>query len=148
MESDFDARGALDAVKVDRRRVAERMIRETWWAAPAQGIAAALLVSAPAAGIQGMAIVFGSSALLFLGVEYLFRRRTGLTITRPAGPLGMTLLVSLGVLLGGSVVTAVMLSIFGGAGWITPLAAVCGVVTAIGVAAYDRVYAREVCLAR
>jgi hypothetical protein len=148
MANDFDARDALSAVDTDRRRLGDRMTAETYWAAPAQGLAAALLIGAPAAGMPGIFFVFAASMALFIGVEWFFRRRSGLSIGRPAGPVGMTLVVLLGLLLGIFSALSYGLWAFNLVEWVVPLALLGGVLMAFGVVSYDRVFANEVRRAR
>ncbi|MGZ0711335.1 hypothetical protein ACWPKO_23710 (plasmid) [Coraliomargarita sp. W4R53] len=148
MESDFSTRDALSAVATDRRRLGERMTAETRWAAPAQGLAAALLIGAPAFGIPGVFFAFAASCWFLLGVEWLFRKRSGLSISRPAGPRGITLLVLLVVLLCGFSVLSLALWALGLIAWITPLALVGGLLMTLGVVSYDHAYALEVRRAR
>jgi hypothetical protein len=148
MANDFDARDALTAVDTDRQRLGDRMTAETHWAAPAQGVAAALLIGAPAAGIPGVFFVIAASMALFIGVEWVFRRRSGLSIGRPAGPLGMTLVVLLGLLLGVFSALSYGLWAFDLVEWIVPLALLGGVLMAFGVVTYDRTFANEVRRAR
>jgi hypothetical protein len=148
MANDFDARDALSAVEADRRRLGDRMTAETYWAAPAQGLAAALLIVAPAAGIPGLFLLLAASLALFIGVEWFFRRRSGLSISRPAGPRGMALLVVLGVLLGVFSALSYGLWAFDLVAWIVPVALLGGVLMAFGVISYDRIFANEVRRAR
>lgn len=144
MESDFEARDAIKAMETDRHRLGERMTAETRWAAPAQGLAAALLIGAPAAGIPAMFFVFAASMGLFLGAELVFRKRSGLSINRPAGPRGMALLVLLTALLCGLSVLALVLWALDLVAWIALPALVGGLVVTLGVVSYDRTYAGEV----
>ena len=144
MENDLSAHDALAAVETDRRRLGERMTAETPWAAPAQGLVAALLVGAPAAGFPGVFFVTSASIALAVAVEWMFRKRSGLSISAPAGRRGMALLVLLIVLLCGLTVLSYVLLIFDLTPWIAPLAVFGGVLTALGVVAYDRVYASDV----
>src|SRR5690606_34239468 len=99
MESQFenqrDPASVLQSLNTDRGRIGERMTAETWWAAPAQGLGVALLIGAPAAGPAWAWLPFVLSMGIFVGVEVLFRRRSGLGITRPAGPRGLWLLIAL-----------------------------------------------------
>ena len=47
MESNFedqrDSANILETLSTDRGRIGERITAETWWAAPAQGLGAALI---------------------------------------------------------------------------------------------------------
>jgi hypothetical protein len=63
------ARDALDAFEGDRSGIGSRMTAETWWGAPAQGFATALLIAGPAAGIQWAWLPFLAAALIFFGVS-------------------------------------------------------------------------------
>ncbi|WP_127794300.1 hypothetical protein [Agromyces sp. LHK192] len=138
------ARTALKAIGDDRSRIGELMTAETRWAAPAQGAGAALLVAAPAAGLQWAWLLFVASTSVFIGVELLFRRRSGLSVTRPAGPNGLALLIALALLLLGSLGASLALAVLGLDGWVLVVAAGAGIVFALGTVAYDRVYAAEV----
>lgn len=142
------ARDALDAIGNDRGRVGDRMSAETWWGAPAQGFAAALLVVGPAAGFQWAWLFFLASTLVSVGVEVFFRKRSGLSISRPAGSRGRALLIGLVFLHLVSLGASVMLAVMGLRGWILVAAAIAGICTALGVVAYDRIYAAEVRRAR
>ncbi|MBX0301245.1 hypothetical protein K2F54_14820 [Cryobacterium sp. 1639] len=148
MESNYDARDSLSAVETDRERLGDRMTAETHWAAPAQGLAAAVLIGAPAAGIPGVFVVLAVGIMLFVGIEWAFRRRSGLSISRPAGPRGMALLVLLTVLLSGLGMVSFALWVFDMAAWILPVAVVGGLLMALGVRAYDHTYSDEVRRAR
>lgn len=144
MENDFAPDDALATMESDRRLLGERMTAETRWAAPTQGLAAALLIAAPAAGIPAMFFVLAASMGLFLAVEVVFRRRSGLQINRPAGPRGMALLVLITTLLCGLSVLSWILWALGHVAWILLPALVGGLVMTFAVAGYDRTYAAEV----
>lgn len=151
MESNFEnpadpaaARDVLGVIGSDRARIGQRMTAETWWAAPAQGIGAALLVAAPAAGWRWAWLLLVASMWVFLSVEWLFRTRSGLNITRPAGPGGLALLIVLVILLIGAFGVSLTLAILNLSGWIGAVAMGAGVAFALGVVAYDRMYAVEV----
>ncbi|MBG6189086.1 hypothetical protein IWX64_000006 [Arthrobacter sp. CAN_A212] len=144
MENDFDVREALDAMEADRHVLGQRMTAETRWAAPAQGLAAALLIAAPAAGVPGVFFVLALSTGLFLAVELVFRKRSGLSISRPAGPRGMALLVLLIALLCGLNVLSWILWALDLLAWIPLSALAGGLIVALGVVGYDRAYAAEV----
>ncbi|WP_010204291.1 hypothetical protein [Salinibacterium sp. PAMC 21357] len=141
------AREALEALSSDRGRIGDRVTAETFWAAPSQGLGAAFIIGAPAAGLAGAwwPIILGLG--IFIGVELLFRQRSGLSITLPAGPRGIWLLVALTVIVTGSFVTSIIFALFGLTGWVIAVAAVAGVMTTFIVMAYDRTFAAEVRLA-
>ncbi|MBC9936208.1 MULTISPECIES: hypothetical protein [unclassified Leucobacter] len=148
MESHFgdprDPASVLDALSADRGRIGERVTAETWWAAPAQGLGAALIVGAPAAGLFWAWLPVALSVGVFVSVELLFRKRSGFGISRPAGPRGLWLLVALFVIIFFSFVISLGLALFGLTGWVVATAAVSGAATALIVVAYDRAYAVEV----
>ncbi|MGO2520050.1 MAG: hypothetical protein ACTH8F_08005 [Microbacterium sp.] len=148
MESHFgnqrDSASVLETLGADRGRIGERVAAETWWGAPAQGLGVALIVVAPAAGLVWAWLPFVLSVGVFVGVEVLFRKRSGLGITRPAGPRGLWLLVALCLIITFSLVISLLLALFGLTGWVVAVAAAAGVATALIVAAYDRAYAAEV----
>ncbi|MFD2759318.1 hypothetical protein [Gulosibacter faecalis] len=143
------ARDALDAFEGDRSGIGSRMTAETWWGAPAQGFATALLIAGPAAGIQWAWLPFLAAALIFFGVEVYFRRRSSLTISRPAGPLGVVWLIVLGLVCVAALATNILFAYLGvSTGWLLLIALVAGVLITLIVAAYDRTYAVEVQRAR
>lgn len=151
MESHFEnqrdpasVREALEAISTDRGRIGERITAETWWTAPAQGLGAALIIAAPAAGLLWAWLPFVFSVGIFVGVEVLFRKRSGFGITRPAGPRGLWLLVALFAIIFFSIVISLGLALFGLTGWVIATALAAGVATALIVVAYDRAYAAEV----
>lgn len=141
------ARESLEAISADRGHIGERITAETWWAAPAQGLGYALIVAVPAAGLIWAWLLVALSAGILVGVEMLFRQRSGLGITRPAGPRGRWLLVAFSLMFLCSFAVSMLLTLFGQTGWVFALAAFAGIVTAIIGVAYDRVYAAEVCRA-
>lgn len=148
MESNFedqrDSANILETLSTDRGRIGERITSETWWAAPAQGLGAALIVVAPAAGLAWAWLPFVLSVGVFVGVEVLFRKRSGFGITRPAGPRGWWLLVALFLIFFFSFVLSLGFALFGLTGWVVAVAVAAGVATALIVVAYDRAYAAEV----
>lgn len=148
MESKFenqrDPASVLEELSNDRGRIGERITAETWWAAPAQGLGAALMIVAPAAGLAWAWLPFVLSVGIFIGIEVLFRKRTGLGITRPAGPRGIWLLVAVFLTTFFSFVISLGLALFGLTGWVVAVAVVTGVATALIVVVYDRAYAAEV----
>jgi hypothetical protein len=137
-------REALESISTDRGRIGERITAETWWGAPAQGLGAALIIVAPAAGLVWAWLPFVLSVGIFVSVEVLFRKRSGLGIARPAGPRGLWLLVALFLIIFFSFVISLMLALFGLTGWVFAIAVAAGIGTALIVVAYDRAYAVEV----
>lgn len=152
MESEYenqrDPASMLEELSTDRGRIGERVTAETWWAAPAQGLGAALMIVAPAAGLAWAWLPSVLSMATFVGVEMLFRKRTGLGITWPAGPRGIWLLVAVFLIIFFSFVISLGLALFGLTGWVVAVAVVMGVATALIVGVYDRAYAAEVRRAR
>lgn len=148
MENHFvnerDPASVLEALRADRGRIGARITAETWWAAPAQGLGATLLIGAPAAGLAGAWLPFVLSVGIFVGVEMLFRKRSGFGVTRPAGPRGLWLLVALFLIMFFSFVLSMGLALFGLTGWVVAVAVAAGVATALIVVVYDRTYADEV----
>lgn len=142
---EFDsARRMLEGIEDDRRGLGLRMTAETWWAAPAQGVGVGLMVAAPTAGLAWGWLLFVTGVSTFFVVESVFRRRSGLSISGPAGPHGVALLVGLGCLVTVALAAAVILSFLGLNAAALGLAMIVGGCFAIGVVAYDRVYAIEV----
>jgi hypothetical protein len=137
-------RESLKAISTDRGRIGERITAETWWGAPAQGLGAALIIVAPAAGLAWAWLPFVLSMGIFIGVEVLFRKRSGLGITRPAGPRGLWLLVALFLIIFFSLMISLVLALLGLIGWMVAVAVAAGVATALIVVDYDRAYAAEV----
>ncbi|MCR2825886.1 hypothetical protein [Microbacterium sp. zg.Y909] len=148
MESHFenqrDPAFVLEALSTDRGRIGERMMAETWWGAPAQGLGVALIIAAPAAGLAWAWLPFVLSVGVFVGVEVLFRKRSGMGITRPAGPRGLWLLVALFLIICFSFAFSLGLALFGLTGWVVAVAVAAGIAAALIVVAYDRAYAAEV----
>lgn len=148
MESNCEKRrdpaAMLQELNTDRGRIGERITAETWWAAPAQGLGVALFTAAPAAGLAWAWLPLVISMGVFIGVEVLFRRRSGFGINRPAGPRGIWLLVVLFVIIFFSLVISMGLALFGLTGGVVVVAVAAGVATALVVVVYDRTYADEV----
>lgn len=144
IENQRDPASVLEELSNDRGRIGERITAETWWAAPAQGLGAALMIVAPAAGLAWAWLPFVLSVGIFIGIEVLFRKRTGLGITRPAGPRGIWLLVAVFLTTFFSFVISLGLALFSLTGWVVAVAVVTGVATALIVVVYDRAYAAEV----
>lgn len=144
LENQRDPASILEELSNDRGRMGERITAETWWAAPAQGLGAALMIVAPAAGLAWAWLPFVLSVGIFIGIEVLFRRRTGLGISWPAGPRGIWLLVAFILIFFFSFVISLGLGLFGLTGWVVAVAVVAGVATTLIVVDYDRTYAAEV----
>lgn len=138
------ARSALESIASDRSDIGARFTNETRWAAPAQGAGVALLVAAPAAGLPWMAALTLAAVIVLMVVEQQFRTRTGMTITRPAGPVGWVLAVLAVVVMAGCMAASTALTLTGSPAWIPAVVAASFVLTTLIVVLYDRTYAREV----
>lgn len=146
MESESrDARDALDGLGADRERLAERYSRQPAWAVPAQALAVAVLVASPALGFPWMSVLAAGAVFGLYGVERAVRRATGLSVTRPAGPRGLAVLIVLGVLSLGLYGATLVIGVGGGDLRFVGAAALAAfVLTLAGGLLYDRVYLREV----
>lgn len=146
---EFDSvRRMLEGIEDDRRGLGLRMTAETWWAAPAQGVGAGLMVAAPAAGLTWGWLLFLTGVAIFFVVETVFQRRSGLSISGPAGPRGLVLVVGLGCFLAVALAAGIILSFLGLIAAVCGIAVIAGGCFALGVVAYDRVYAIEVARVR
>lgn len=103
---------------------------------------------APAAGLAWAWLPLTLSLGLFVGVEALFRKRSGFGITWPAGPRGFLLLVAFSLLILFAFAISMGLAVFGMSGWVMVIALTVGVVSSLIVVAYDHTYSAEVRLAR
>ncbi|MGO4104717.1 hypothetical protein AB4Y63_12245 [Leifsonia sp. YAF41] len=138
------AREALDTIAVDRRRLAVRFTAETWWAAPAQALAVAAVVAAPAAGVAGpMSVVAALATIALVGIEHRFRKRTGISTNRPAGPASLAVLIVLCTMIVAAFIISLVLATMGERSWIIASTSAGFIVMLVGVAIYDRAYARD-----
>lgn len=137
-------RQSLQAISADRARIGEKVTAETWWGAPAQGLGGALVIMVPALGLEWAWLPLVLSIGIFVGVEVLFRKRSGLGITRPAGPRGLWILIALMLIFSFALMISLVLSLLGQIGWVLALAVTTGAATAFIVAQYDRAYTAEV----
>lgn len=138
------ARAALDSVADDRRTIGRRLTAQTWWSAPAQGLAAGVMILAPLAGVAGpMAIVLALSSLAFFGIDWLARKRTQVTVRNYVGPASLVILIAMCVVIVAAIATSIVLEITGQREWIVAVAAATAVIVGVGSAAYDHVYAKE-----
>ena len=153
--SHFDSRDAasvreaLDAIAVDRSRLAVRFTAETWWAAPAQALAVAAVVAAPAAGVAGpMSVVAALATIALVGIEHHFRKRTGISTNRPAGPASLAVLITLCTMIVAAFAISLVLATIGERSWIIASTSVGFLVMLVGVVIYDSAYARDLRRAR
>ena len=154
MESDFEHRdstgrgdsaaaaAALSALHADRQVLADR-IRTPAWYYPLLGIATALIIGSPGAGLPGQPVMvaFGCLGIVFLSLAH--RRITGMTITRMAGPKSLAVSVLLGVMIVLLLGVSLALAATGHPQWVVATAAAsCGLMWG-GGALYEAVYDRE-----
>ena len=139
------ARAALAAIATDRQRLGLRLKSQTWWTAPAQALAIASFIAAPAAGIAfGMTMVSAAASLALFGIDHLVRKQMRLVkIPGPAGPLSLMILIVLCVVLLGAFALSIILEINDQRAWIVLTTAVVFVVALVSSALYDRANARE-----
>jgi multisubunit Na+/H+ antiporter MnhG subunit len=152
MESDFDdtpdrrdetrARAALSALDADRQNLADR-IRTPAWYYPLLGVATAMIIGSPGAGVpaQFILVAFGCLGITLLATAY--QRHTGLTITRMAGPRSRTTAILLGVFIVLLLPVSFSLTATGHAVWVWLPAAAAFAAMWIGGVIYDRAYDRE-----
>ncbi|MFC4555933.1 hypothetical protein [Georgenia faecalis] len=138
-----DAREALATLASDRAALADRVAPPRWYY-PLLGAATALFVGSPGArdgSTQSVMVVFGVLGLVFLTMEY--EKRTGVTVSRAAGPRSLGVAVVLGVVVVALLGVSFALEATGHRAW-TGLTAVAAFAAMWGGGAcYDRVYDRE-----
>ncbi len=143
------AREALASLSDDRLHVAARLRSQTWWSAPAQGLAAAAFIAAPAAGIAvPMSFVLALSSLAFFGIDRLARTRTGLAPRSTPGRGSLAILIVACVGLVVCLGLSLTLAIIERPEWILATAIGGFVVMTTASALYDRVSAREILCVR
>lgn len=102
------------------------------------------MIAAPAVGVAGlMSVVTGLAALALFGIEHQFRKRTGISTNRPAGPASLAVLMVLCTTIAAAFVASLVLASNGELSWIIALASAEFIVMLVGVAIYDRSYARD-----
>lgn len=136
------ARAALSALDADRRSLADR-IRTPAWYYPLLGVATAMIIGSPGAGIptQFLLVAFGCLGITFLSLAY--QQRTGLTITRMAGPRSRTAAILLGVFIVLLLAVSFSLTATGHAVWVWLTAGAAFAAMWGGGSIYDRAYDRE-----
>lgn len=144
------ARRALATITADRHRLGRRLKAQTWWTAPMQALLVAVAIASPAAGIGwGMAMVCGLASLGLLGLDYVVRRRIRLaTVPGPSGPLSLTVIIVLSVLLVASFALAIVFEVTDQRSWLFVTAAAGFIGFLIGSVGYDLANARELNRAR
>ncbi|ROR79993.1 hypothetical protein SAMN06295974_1887 [Plantibacter flavus] len=90
-----------------------------------------------------MNVVTGLAALALFGIEYNFRKRTGIATNRPAGPASLMVLIVLCAMTVAAFAASLTLATNGELSWIIALASAGFIIMLMGVAIYDRCYARD-----
>ena len=136
------ARDALSALHADRQVLAER-IRTPAWYYPSLGIATALIIGSPGMGMPGRStlVSFGCIGIVFLSLAY--RRITGMTVTRMAGPRSLASAVALSSLILLLLGVSFSLTATGHSEWVWATAAAAFVSMWLGGRLYEREYDRE-----
>ena len=138
------ARAALAAIAMDRQRLGRRLEAQTWWTAPAQAIAIAVVIASPAAGIAfGMMMVSAIATMVLVGIDRLVRKRMQLvTLPGPTGPMSLTILIILCVAIVGAFALSIYFEFNNLHAGIVVTAVAGFVVTLIGSVLYDLANAR------
>lgn len=141
-----DAAGAaLAAVTADRERLAQRLMSQTWWTAPAQAFAIAALIASPAAGFAfGMMMVSGMASVALFSIDHLVRKKMRLvSLPGPKGPLSLTILVILCIAMLGAFAGSIYFEVTDQRGWIVATTIIGFIVALASSALYDVVNTRE-----
>jgi len=152
MESDFEdrngragsARDALDAIGADRERLADGVAAQSRWTVPAQALAVAAMVASPAAGVGFASVITAAAVIGLFAVNAAVRKRTGVSVTRPAGPRGTAIAIGLGAVMITLYTLSMVLFFSGNGGGIALTTVSAFVLMLLGGLLYDRVYAQEV----
>ncbi|MFW5415746.1 hypothetical protein J0910_03875 [Nocardiopsis sp. CNT-189] len=135
-----EARAALAALQADRAALAER-IASPWWYHPALAAVMAAFAVSPATSAPGVLVVGGSVALIFLVQAQ--EKGSGLSVTRPAGPRSLAVLLAYGAVAIALVVASLVLAAAGERPWIAATAGLAFASMLGGGLVYDRVYRAE-----
>lgn len=93
-----DADAALAEIADDRRALVREVTRTSTWYYPAFALLAAIMVWAPAIGSVGQfTVVMALGAVGLIALGSLRERTSGVTMSRPAGRRGWTILTAVGV---------------------------------------------------
>ena len=137
------AQAALDSLSTDRSALADHIVTPPWFY-PALAAITTVIVAAPASPtpfVQLMVVAAASVALVFLVLAY--QKRTGLAISRTAGPRSLGVLIVLGALVAVLFVASLALALFEGKPWVAVIAGLTYVTMLAGCRIYDRVYDTE-----
>ncbi|UQN14248.1 hypothetical protein [Gulosibacter sp. ACHW.36C] len=143
-EENFSAADALQQIDSDRASYSERMKTPRWYY-PVLSIAAALVVAAPAlihAGGWNL-VVLAVSLAISVSLIFIYRKRTGVSSTKPYGPRSWTVLIVMMALL---IMCMVVAGALGGEGlslWVFAPMLAAIVVFCVGGPIYDRVSIAE-----
>lgn len=137
------AQASIDAIIADRQKLASRT-RAPAWSYPVLGIVTAVIVSSPAINNPGLrAIVIASACVVFVFLEYAYKKSTGLSTNRVPGPRSLLILIGMGVLVLVMLFVSALLATAGQHAWIVATAAVSFVTIFPGGLFYDRIYGAE-----
>jgi hypothetical protein len=144
-----DADATLAEIADDRRALVREVTRTKAWYYPAFALLAAIMVWAPAIGSVGQFSVV--MALCVVGItvlESLRERTSGVTMSRPAGRRGWTILIAVGVVFIALIATSFALVVAGRAEFALLCAAVTFAATFAAAWLYDASFRSEVTHAR
>ena len=137
------ARASLDALAVDRHRLARRAVAPGWYY-PILALVTAWFVAAPGIGnVFWMFASFSGASLLLVLLERAYKRETGLSTNRVPGPRSWLVLIGMGVVVLTMIFVTGLLTLTGHQPWIAATAAVGFLTMYPGGLLYDRVYGAE-----
>lgn len=137
------ARASLDALAVDRHRLAGRALAPAWYY-PVLALVTAWFVAAPGFGnVFWMFVSFAVASLLLVLLDRAYRSATGLSTNRVPGPRSWLVLIGMGVVVVPMVMASGLLVLLDQQHWIALTAAIGFLVMYPGGLLYDRVYAME-----
>jgi hypothetical protein len=137
------AREALDTLNADRSTLADHIVTPPWFYPALAAITTAFVASpaAPTPFVQSMVVVAGSVSLIFLVLAY--QKRTGLAISRTAGPRSLGVLIVVGVAVVVLLGLSQALTLMGMRPWVAAVAVFTFVMVLAGCRVYDRFYDTE-----
>lgn len=140
-----DADAALAEIADDRRALVREVTRTSLWYYPAVSLLAAIVVWAPAIGSPvPFTVVVALCALGLTSLESLRERTSGVTMSRPAGRRGWTILIAVGAVFITLFTTSLALVIADQAAFAPPCAAVTFVAMFVAAWLYDASFRSEV----
>jgi len=138
------ARAALDALAVDRERLATAATAPAVWYYVSSAAAVAAIVASPATGSAfWVTMIAALMAIVLSYIEPAHRKQTGLTIRRTAGPRSTTVITVVGILFVAGFGASVALASTGLVEWIVASTGTAFLATLLGLRWYDRVYGQE-----